>query len=126
MDQPRFVGGRIKGTQLAAAAFVLSLVLLLAVGGISVFLLANQTTTTADFSSELRDGLVESCELNGDPLRAAVRNLLREQIRNTESPLIKELFPTLPQSFIDMRVAALHQRLAEVKPVVCNDLYPKP
>jgi hypothetical protein len=43
MDQRRFMGGRVKGTQLAAAAFVLSLVLLLAVGGITVFVLAHKT-----------------------------------------------------------------------------------
>lgn len=59
MDKPRFVGGRVKGTQLAAAAFVLSLVLLLAVGGITVFVVAGK-------SSEGTETHEAICALIGD------------------------------------------------------------
>lgn len=59
MDQPRFVGGRIKGTQLAAAAFVMSLVLLLAVGGITVYVLAGKS----DEGSETHEAV---CALTAD------------------------------------------------------------
>jgi hypothetical protein len=128
MDQPRFVGGRVKGTQLAAAAFVLSLVLLLAVGGITIFLLAHKTTTNADFATELRDGLVESCEQNGNPLREVLIEEQEAAIESPHDPRIHALLPDVPQSVIQKIVAegnAEHrERIKKLQPVACHAQYP--
>ena len=142
MDQPRFVGGRIKGTQLAAAAFVLSLVLLLAVGGITIFLLAHKTTTNADFATELRDAQVQNCEDSGNPLREAeIEDLnegiedLNEEIVSVDDPRLPKLFPGTPRTVIEdlvhegnqkarRKIAKKEVRLTKIQPVDCSDKYP--
>lgn len=43
MDRPRYLGGRIKGTQLAVMAFLLSLGLMLAVAAIGGYVLTHKT-----------------------------------------------------------------------------------
>lgn len=128
MDQRRFMGGRVKGTQLAAAAFVLSLVLLLAVGGITVAVLAGKTTTNADFAKELRDGLVENCRQNGNPLREVLIEEQRAAIENPHDPRIKKLFPDAPLALAERVIREGNrehrERIGKLQPVDCRAQYP--
>jgi hypothetical protein len=122
------MGGRVKGTQLAAAAFVLSLVLLLAVGGITVFVLASKTTNNADFATELRDGLVENCQQNGNPLREVLIEEQEAAIESPHDPRIHALLPDVPQPVIQRIVAegnAEHrERIGKLQPIDCRAQYP--
>jgi hypothetical protein len=142
MDQRRFMGGRVKGTQLAAAAFVLSLVLLLAVGGITVFVLAHKTTNNADFAKELRDAQVQNCEDSGNPLREAEIEDLNEGIEDQNESIVSVDDPRLPQLFPNVapgvieelvhegnqkarrKIAKKEERLTKIQPVNCSDKYP--
>jgi hypothetical protein len=98
MDRPRYFGGRVKGTQLAVAAFVLSLVLLLAVGGVTVFVLTHKTnegTETHEAVCALVADLEERTEGTQDFLAAHPRGIpglatasqLRESLHNQERTL---------------------------------------
>jgi len=128
MDQPRFIGGRVKGTQLAAAAFVLSLVLLLAVGGITVFVIASKTTNNADFATELRDGLVENCQQNGNPLREVLIEEQEAAIEDPHDPRIHKLFPDAPLALAEQVIREGNrehrERIKKLQPVDCSAQYP--
>jgi hypothetical protein len=80
------------------------------------------------FVSQLRDGLVTSCEKNGNPLREAVQGMLREEIARSNSPQIKTLFPQIPagelEHLIDKQVVADEATIYEITPVDCGAQYP--
>ena len=126
MDQPRFIGGRVKGTQLAAAAFVLSLVLLLAVGGITVFVLASKTTNNSAFSSELHTALVENCEKT----RTVLVEGIEGELTSVEDPRIPEIFPDVPKAVADRIIREGNQdkrdRIDKIRPSGCEAAYPAP
>lgn len=110
----------------AVIAFILSLVLAVCAGGGIVYGLTRHTTSNANFSKELREELVRNCATNGNPLRRAVQGLLREQIRNAESPEIRRLFPQIPEQLLEAHIAADENRLIEIAPVSCANQYPNP
>lgn len=118
--------GPVKGLRIAIAAFMLSLVLLLAVLGLGAYLVAHKTQTNAQNAEEIRRGLVENCAANGNPLREVVQGLLKEQIRNSESPVVEELFPQIPPDLLRLHISADRRRLAEIAPVNCSAQYPAP
>lgn len=126
MDKPRYMGGRVKGIHLAVLAFILSLFLLLITVGGGAYVLTHETQTQATFSRELREGLIENCEKNGNPLREVVQKLLHEQIRNAESPQIRVFLPQIPLYLLRAHIAADRKRLGEIAPVVCTRQYPSP
>lgn len=80
------------------------------------------------FVSQLRNGLVTSCEKNGNPLREAVQGMLREEIGRSNSPQIKAFFPQIPPSelkrLIAEQVAADEATIHEITPVDCAAQYP--
>jgi hypothetical protein len=98
MDEKRFARGRIKGTQLAAAAFVLSLVLLLAMGGVIVFVVANKSNEGSETHAAVC-ALTEDLEQRTDSARDFLRthpqglpgiasaSQLRESTHNQERTL---------------------------------------
>lgn len=118
--------GPVKGLRIAIAAFTLSLVLLLAVGGVTVYVLTHKTQTNAQNAEEIRRSAIENCRVNGNPLRVVVQGLLKEQIRNAESPEIAKLFPQIPPDLLRFHIAADRKRLAEIAPVDCARQYPAP
>jgi len=125
MDKPRYFGNRVKGTQLAVAAFVISLALFLAVLGGTAYLLTHKTQTTAQIAEELRAGLVENCEVNGNPLREVVQKLLQEQINSAEK-LIPTIFPQIPPSILEEHIAEDRELMTEIEVVDCQAQYPRP
>jgi len=120
--------GPVKGLRIAVAAFVLSIVLFVTVVAGGVYFATDETVSTRDFSSKLRDGLVASCERNGNPLREAVQRMLREQIRRSERTPAS-FFPNIPpkvfEELIRQSIEADRKTIHEIAPVDCASLYPR-
>lgn len=78
-------------------------------------------------TTELRDGLVESCERNGNPLREAVTTLLEDQIAQTQNLDYSEFFPTVPEERLDALIEMQNDKrralLRTIQPVDCQALY---
>lgn len=77
---------------------------------------------------ELRNGLISGCKKNGNPLRAAVRGQLREQIKqSSNTKVLRTFFPQIPRSQLIALVAkSIARDKAEIKqiaPVDCAALY---
>lgn len=128
MDRVRV--GPVKGLKIAIAAFVLSVALFVVVVAIGVYLATHESSATKDFSADLRDGLVASCERNGNPLREAVRDQIQREIRQRESLDYSRFFPNVPaselQQLLAEQTAADRATLRELAPVNCQQLYPRP
>jgi cob(I)alamin adenosyltransferase len=81
----------------------------------------------ATFQTELGDGLVEACEQS--PVRETLTGMLQEQIEQSESPVIRELFGQTPKAkfahIVAIANARKRTRIAELKPGNCAGLYPK-
>jgi len=99
-------------------------VVLTVIAGLTLVLVVR----TQGFATELRDGLVESCEKNGNPLREVLREEQHAQITSPQDPRIQALFPNLPLAVIMPIVergnAEHRQRLRKLHPVDCVSLYP--
>jgi hypothetical protein len=112
-----------RSTKFAVIALVAAVLFAGAAGGALVV----RAVDSASFSQSLRDGLVESCEENGNPLREAVQSLLREQVvRASKTPA--SFFPGIPPAVFHQLVqeqAASNQALiASIQPVDCPAQYP--
>jgi len=85
------------------------------------------TAANARLVHELRQGLIEGCETNGNPLRAAEREDLREGIAAPNDPRLRELFPNVSPETIRRITAESNKRkrdrLAEVRAVDCVAQY---
>jgi hypothetical protein len=116
--------------RLAVAAFALSLVLALSTAGAMTYVLTSNTTSTKDFATDLRNGLVQSCKVNGNPLREAVQDQLREQIHQRENLDYARFFPNVPfaelKALLEQQNRADRATLKKIAPVDCSRLYPKP
>lgn len=121
-----------RGSRLVKAG-VIALLALTVGGGIGIgsylYVRNQQIEENQQFSDELRDGLVASCERNGNPLREAVQKMLREQIRASEQTP-PSFFPNIPpevfEALIRERIAANRQIIHQIAPVDCASLYPRP
>lgn len=108
---------------------LLAVLLLATAGMVSFFYLrSEQVNQVQDFQSQLRTGLIKSCEDNGNPLREAVQSLLREQIKSSKNTtLLEKFFPQIPKSQLEKlteaSVAANQTRLREIRPLDCESLY---
>lgn len=82
-----------------------------------------------NFSVELRNGLVASCEKNGNPLREAVQGLLEEEIRQSTPETLERFFPQVPPEVLERIIAKTTQHkqrvIEEIEPLSCEALYPK-
>lgn len=80
------------------------------------------------FSNALRDGLVEACERNGNPLRAIVTEQLEDQLEQSHTTDYEEFFPDVPESQLHALIHQQNQRLRmqieALEPVDCEALYP--
>jgi len=107
-------------------------VLLLAAFGTLAFLYlrSSQVNGVEQFNTELRNGLVASCERNGNPLREAVQKMIRDQIEQSRSPAIKRYFPQIPPRELERLIReqneAREATLRQIAPVDCAALYPRP
>jgi hypothetical protein len=94
---------------------------------------ADQTKVLArqnrHFAKELSSGLIRSCQQNGNPLRRAVQQLLRQQIRAADSTP-PSFFPSIPpdrfRELIRRGDAFKRRAIHKVEPVRCAEQYPGP
>jgi len=126
MDRVQF--GPVKGLRIAIAAFTLSLILLLAVLGFGAYLVATQSQNTANFSAELREGLVNNCLTNGNPLRVVLIEEQEAAIQNPRDPRIHKLFPDAPIALAEQVIREGNrehrERIKKLQPVACRSAYP--
>jgi hypothetical protein len=74
--------------------------------------------------------LVENCEKNGNPLREAVQQVLREEIKQTENKtLLHEFFPQISEKHLDEVIEESVKRkqktIRRIAPVDCQKAYNK-
>lgn len=78
-------------------------------------------------SNDLRDGLVQSCATNGNPLRLAVTTLIQSQIDQSHSLDLELFFPDIPPAQLHELIHRQNQRrlklLRQIQPVDCQSLY---
>jgi len=98
MDSPRYLGGRVKGTQLAVAAFVVSLIVALAMAAGAGYLLTHKTNEGTE-THEAICALVSDLETRTDGTRDFLKahphgipglasgSQIRESLRNQERTL---------------------------------------
>jgi hypothetical protein len=81
-----------------------------------------------EFSQDLRTGLIKSCDRNGNPLREAVQRILRQEIAQSQSPLLYEFFPQIPRARLEALIVEQNKErreiIAEIQPVDCAQQYP--
>lgn len=122
--------GPVKGLRIAVAAFAISIVLFIAVIGGALWLLNTRNSDLSGFATDLRNGLVKSCERTGNPLREAVQKMLRDQIRQSNPAEIRRFFPQIPAAELERLIAEQITRdrttIRQIAPVDCSNLYPRP
>lgn len=114
--------------------FVILLVIAAVIGVFAFVTYATQQARVNDFSRQLRDGLVASCEKNGNPLRAGVTQMLQDQIAQSEAGLksgqYARFFPNIPEdelrALIEEQNAKRREIIEQIRPVDCADTFPKP
>lgn len=78
-------------------------------------------------NDDLRNGLVTSCEVNGNPLRAAVQSQLHREIQQSRSFDYSTFFPSVPPAqlhdLIVKQIAQDRAELAQIEPVDCAAQY---
>lgn len=74
-------------------------------------------------------GLIESCEVNGNPLRTAFQTLLREQIKLSEGlkpSALPNLSPMQFHELVDEGIEAKRRAIHAVNPIDCTAQYTSP
>lgn len=94
----------------------------------------NLAEENEQFSVDLHDGLVKSCEENTNPLREAVTARFEQE--NAQSKIFLETgeyakyFPNVPQEELDAvigkQIRQNEKYIKTIKPVNCEALYPAP
>jgi hypothetical protein len=97
--------------------------------GVALYLRQQSIADTQAFATELRNGLVKSCARNGNPLREAVQNMLREQIKRSDPDAMRRYFPQIPAAELDRLIQeqreANEATIRKIAPVNCESLYPQ-
>lgn len=122
--------GPVKGLKIALAAFLLSIVLFLAVLGGGAYLFVSRNNDLHATAVQLREGLVRSCQRNGNPLRKAVQRQIRERIQQREHLDFTRFFPNVPPGELNRLLAQENRAdrvsLKQIAPIDCKRLYPAP
>ena len=89
--------------------------------------LASETKTLA---KSLQAGLIDTCKVNGNPLRLAEREDLEEGITSPHDPRLRELLPNIPPQIAERIVREGNRkkrtRLEKIQPVNCVAQYTEP
>jgi hypothetical protein len=84
---------------------------------------------TAKNAEALRSGLIQGCEENGNPLRAAVRSVLQDQVDQSRAGDLERFFPQIPpdelKTLIEEANAKRLRAIHELAPVDCAAIYSK-
>jgi hypothetical protein len=121
--------GRVKGLKIAVAAFLLSVALFVGVVAWGLYSQVQHQRDLETFASELHAALVFNCEKNGNPVRAAVRAILLEELRQINAPEIHRFFPYVShvelEALIAQKVRANRRLLRRIEPVNCSTRFPE-
>jgi hypothetical protein len=115
----------------AFEAIIATAVILLYIGGALLLRESVETSQATDnFATQLRDGLVESCEKNGNPLREYLASQALEEIAESKSLDYEEFFPNIPPDKLHDLLQAQNESLREalkgpLSPIDCAGLYPR-
>jgi predicted PurR-regulated permease PerM len=79
-------------------------------------------------ASEIRTGLIENCQNNGNPLREVLQKRIQHEIEQTQNrELLEKFFPNISQKeledFIEESVEERREEQKEVAPIDCNEQY---
>jgi hypothetical protein len=113
-----------------AVAISLVLVVTLAAGVVAgyAYLRSNEIDQNRHFAEELRDGLVQTCERNGNPLRITLAEILHDEIAQSQTADLEKFFPQIPPAELERLVDEENRkrriRLREIKPLDCAAQYP--
>lgn len=87
----------------------------------------NKALIAAQNQAQINEALVRSCEDNGNPLRMAVQQMLRDQINQSHSTNLERFFPQIPprklHRLIHQANEKRRQEIRSIRPVDCNALY---
>jgi hypothetical protein len=96
---------------------------------ISFILIAFGIWQVASLQENLREGLIRSCERNGNPLREAVIDQLEGEIQQSKAFDYSEFFPSVPPERLHTLIREENQRMRgyieQIQPVDCPSLYPR-
>lgn len=102
------------------------IVLVLSIMG-SCILLGGALYAKSQQDNSLRAGLIEGCKTNGNPLRAAVRGILEDEIAQSESADLEKFFPQIPPEELEKLIREQNEkreeRIAQLQPVNCEAQY---
>lgn len=111
-----------------AGSVAFGLLILISAGGF--FAIDDTADEVAQFAVDLRNGLVNSCEQNGNPLREFVIEQAREKIHQSHETDYSVFFPNVDPQVLHDAIHAQNQRtfrlLQTIQPVDCEALYPEP
>jgi hypothetical protein len=83
---------------------------------------------TQDFAHQLRSGLIQSCDTNGNPLREVVQDILQEQI-DSSNRLSPSYFPGIPVAQFHRLVReqreANEMKIKKIAPINCASAFPR-
>jgi hypothetical protein len=78
---------------------------------------------TKNFAGQLRDGLVESCDVNGNPLREVVQQILQEDI-DASKKIPASYFPGIPaekfRELVRKKRIANEKKIRKIAPINCD------
>lgn len=98
-----------------------------AVAVIAITRANDRAALAAQNQAQINRALVQSCEDNGNPLRMAVQQMLRDQIRQSHSPKLEEFFPQIPPRQLHRLIHRANERrrqeIRQIAPVDCASLY---
>lgn len=111
---------------------LIAVIFLAAMGTVAfLYLRSEQVTNVQEFQEDLRVGLIESCEKNGNPLRKTVQSLLEERIKNAKDIVeqLEHFFPNVDpkelREALQKQLRADRARIKKIAPLDCDALYSK-
>jgi hypothetical protein len=94
---------------------------------ILIAICAGGLTYVQNDAENLREGLIEGCEKNGNTLREVVRGQLEDEIDQNENLNYEELFPQIPPEQLEQLIETDNeqnrQSIADLAAVDCRALY---
>lgn len=109
---------------LAVIAFAASFVV------VAVIAISNANSTAqrvAASQEQINSILTRSCQDNGNPLRMAVQQMLRDQIEQSHSAQLERFFPQIPPKQLHKLIREANQKrrqeIRTIAPVDCEALY---
>lgn len=107
-------------TKLIVISLVISLIASSCLLGGAIYIKARQ-------ENELQQSLIENCE--NSPVRKVLTEILKQEVSESESPLVYKLFPQLSHEELEHLIrksdVRKRKRMGEIEPADCEAQYSK-